>query len=139
MILLALLSLSVACSDKVTPPYASYQAKLNDLAKVDHIEARIRDTEKRRNFKIFEKNRDVMSAITSGRPALFMAILVDEKPVLAVTNGGVGDVLLVSSTDYGKLAIVDFEALTNDVLLGLSELGLEFYRTDAFGYRAVSG
>ena len=122
--------LNVSCQAAVNRPHATYQAELEDYAKIEQIETLIRAIAANRNLDVFEKDRDEMSYLTQGEPAFFIALYYMNEPVMTLTNVGIGNKLTLTTTDYGDMSLRELEKLTQQILSELETLTLVFRKVN---------
>ena len=112
-ILLSIFCLSACAQDDVKPVYF-YKASF-DPVMVDAVAEVMKDISENRQFKLFEKDREEMKFLTEGKNSFFTAFYLKGKPILVLTNVGVGEVLTLSLHDNSKLPLDALEGLAQEV------------------------
>ena len=100
-ILIFLLLLLAGCDSEHHSPTFLYNAQF-DVKKVSSVERYSKDLANARGYRLFEKSKEEMKAITGGRDAFFIAYYNGgELPILSISNAGPGIVLslMISTND----------------------------------------
>ena len=84
-----------ACSSEYYAPAFIFKSKFN-TKHVDDIDAYAKKLAKNTGYRVFEKSRSEMSAITNGSEAFYISYYIgDVGPIFVVTNAGVGNYISV--------------------------------------------
>lgn len=97
----------LGCSDEHHPPTFLFESKF-DSKYVDAIDEYAKNLAQEKDFRVFEKSRSKMSAITSGSEAFYVSFYNgDVGPIFVITNAGFGsyinvDIYVDEGFDYAK-------------------------------------
>lgn len=110
-----------ACKGEFYPPDYVYYADF-DSKHIGDIEVYARELAKKRGYRVFEKNKDQMTAITRGQEAFFIAYYNDrELPIFSISNAGAGTILSVMISVNDKFTIEEASELALEVKNDLKE------------------
>jgi hypothetical protein len=124
-ILLFVLSiLCSACNSESIEPHMKYSAKF-DNSKIGQVELILVGIAADRELRVFKKDREKMQYLSQGKDAFFTALYFKEDPVLIVTNVGVADILVMTTTDYGKMPKEELEHMADAVIGMASNKGID--------------
>lgn len=123
-----------SCADD-NNPYLIYESEFG-TEKISKVENVIKDLAQRRNLRVFEKNRENMKYLSRGEDAFFIALYFKNDPILVVTNVGVGKLITLSVSDYGKMPRKELELLTLELVSILkNEVNISFEKVNRKGNR----
>lgn len=108
------------CGHAQDVPTVVYKAEF-ETSKIEGVERIVEEIADKWKLQIFRKDKRRMSILTQGHDAFFVALYLDRDPILFATNVGVGEVLTLGISDYGKLPREDLKRLANDVIEPLRE------------------
>lgn len=103
------------CVDAQVVPTVVYKANF-DNTKIDAVESIVDEVAQQWKLRPFRKDRVQMERLTFGEDALFVALYFEDNPVLVLTNVGVGKVLTLSTSDFGKMPVEDLNRVANDMI-----------------------
>ena len=109
-----------------TPLYSAYHAEF-EPALTDDVAALMHDIAGKWELRIFDEDRNQYRYLTKGVEAFEIFLSYEDGDILVIGNAGIGTVLTLHATDWGKMPLDALEALTAEVIDELERrFGLEF-------------
>lgn len=134
IVLIFIVYFLIACngqSTHIAPDYY-FQGEF-EPSMVDNVEAYIKKIAEENGYRVYEKRRDQMKALTDNQEAFFIALYrVDDKlPILTIGNVGIGKILtfdLYTNEDFSLEEAKELSEKINQYLK--NELGVEMKPVD---------
>lgn len=119
-IMMALLLLFLASCDEREVSHRQFRAEGFNPSYSREAETLMADTGRRWNLELFQKDAEDMKYLSFGKEAFFVALYLDDDPILILTNTGPAVILKLSIGDYGTMSPDDLQRLTDEVMEMLS-------------------
>lgn len=117
------------CDQKTESPKAVFATDFSDAALIDPIVERVVSLGSRFELEVLEKDRQMQTALSDGKPAFFVALMDGGDLVVVVNNLGPAHSLRVFFFDNRNLEADEMRMLERSLIEDLNSLGLDLQPT----------
>lgn len=112
--------LACGCGGAQDIPTVVFKADF-DPARIEEVEVLVDEIAGRWNLRVFRKDKKQMSILTQGEAAFFVALYLEQDPIVVLTNVGVSNILSLVISDLGSMHVTELDRLTAEIVDSLEQ------------------